>query len=96
MTKEERYLYDRHIESLRNEEEAITEAEIKGIEKGFSDGKKIGREEGRAEGREQGRTEQLVESIKNLISGGFGFDKAVEVLKVPAAQIPELRRLFFH
>ena len=52
-----------------------------------------GRAEGRAEGREQGRTEQLIESIKNLISAGFDFDKAVEVLKVPADQIPELRRL---
>ena len=91
MTKEERYLYDRHIESLRNEEEAITEAEIKGIEKGFNKGEKFGLEKGRAEGR----TEQLVESIKNLISSGFDFDKAVEVLKIPADQIMELRRLVF-
>ena len=91
MTKEERYLYDRHIESLRNEEEAITEAEIKGIEKGFDKGEKFGLEKGRAEGR----TEQLVESIKKFISKGFDFDEVVKILEVPADQIPELRRLVF-
>ena len=31
--------------------------------------------------------------IKNLISSGFDFDKAVEVLKIPADQIMELRLL---
>ena len=44
-------------------------------------------------GRAEGRTEQLVESIKNLISAGFDFDKAVKILKVPTNQIPELKRL---
>jgi predicted transposase YdaD len=62
---------------------------------GFSDGKEEGRAEGRAEGIEQGRTEQLVESIKNLMSAGFDYEKAVEILKVPAEQIDELRQLIF-
>ena len=74
-----------------------------GEEIGFLKGEKIGIERGRAEGEkigieigiEKGRTEQLVESIKNLISGGFDFDKAVEVLKIPADQIDGLRRLVF-
>jgi hydroxymethylpyrimidine/phosphomethylpyrimidine kinase len=56
-----------------------------------AEGEKIGIEKG----VEKGRIEQLVESIKNLISSGFDFDKAVEVLKVPADQIDGLRRLIF-
>ena len=68
---------------------------IKGREEGRAEGIEQGREEGRAEGIEQGRTEQLVESIKNLMSAGFDFEKAVEMLKVPAEQIDELRRLIF-
>ena len=60
-----------------------------GEEIGFLKGEKKGIEKG----IQKGRTEQLVESIKNLISSGFDFDKAVEVLKIPADQISELRLL---
>ena len=66
-----------------------------GEEIGFLKGEKKGIEKGLEKGRAEGRTEQLVESIKNLISSGFDFDKAVEVLKIPADQIMELRRLVF-
>lgn len=59
---------------------------------GFDEGEKIGIEKG----IEKGRAEQLVESIKNLMSSGFDFDNAVKMLKVPANQIPELRRLIFN
>ena len=79
------------------EEIGFLRGEKKGIEKGRAEGKKIGIEKGiekgLEKGRAEGRTEQLVESIKNLISSGFDFDKAVEVLKIPADQIMELRRL---
>jgi predicted transposase/invertase (TIGR01784 family) len=72
----------------------------KGEKIGMEKGEKIGLEKGRAEGEqigiEKGRTEQLVESIKNLISAGFDFDKAVEMLKVLSDQIPELKRLVFN
>jgi flagellar biosynthesis/type III secretory pathway protein FliH len=70
---------------------AMNDAESKGFKKGKKEGEKIGIEKGRAEGR----TEQLVESIKNLISGGFDFDRAIEMLKVPADQISELKCLVF-
>jgi len=59
---------------------------------GRAEGEKIGIEKG----IEKGRAEQLVESIKNIMSSGFDFDNAVKMLKVPAYQIPELRRLIFN
>ena len=77
------------------EEIGFLKGEKKGIEKGRAEGEKIGIEKGLEKGRAEGRTEQLVESIKNLISSGFAFDKAVEVLKIPIDQISELRRLVF-
>ena len=70
------------------------------MEREREEGREEGRAEGRAEGEklgiEKGRAEQLVESIKNIMSSGFDFDNAVKMLKVPANQIPELRRLIFN
>nr|MCR4558701.1 hypothetical protein [Bacteroidales bacterium] len=54
-----------------------------------------GRLEGEKIGIEKGRAEQLVESIKNIMSSGFDFDNAVKMLKIPADQIPELKRLIY-
>lgn len=51
--------------------------------------KKREREEGRAEGKAQ----QLLENIKNLMSAGFDFNKVVEMLKIPAEKIDELREM---
>jgi flagellar biosynthesis/type III secretory pathway protein FliH len=59
--------------------------------------KKREREEGRAEGMAQGRAEgmaqQLLENVRNLISAGFDFNKVVEMLKIPAEKIDELREM---
>jgi flagellar biosynthesis/type III secretory pathway protein FliH len=101
MTEAERNTYLRHLEAMQNEKSATqysyasgkVDGRIEGIAEGRAEGEKIGIEKGRAEGLQQGRTEQLVESIKNLISNGFDFDKAVEVLRVSADQIQELRRM---
>ena len=101
---EEYTAYEESLHSLWDITNAMNDAESKGFNKGKKEGEEIGFERGRAEGieqgrtecLEQGRTEQLVESIKNLMSSGFDFDKAVEALKVPLDQIPELRHLIFN
>ena len=103
-TPEEYTAYEESLHSLWDITNAMNDAESKGFNKGKKEGEEIGFERGRAEGieqgrtecLEQGRTEQLVESIKNLMSSGFDFDKAVEALKVPLDQIPELRHLIFN
>ena len=37
--------------------------------------------------------QQLLENIKNLMSAGFDFNKVVEMLKIPAEKIDELREM---
>ena len=83
--------YNLYWLNVSTEKSSLERERMEGREEGRAEGEKIGIEKGRAEGR----TEQLVESIKNLMSNGFDFDKAVEVLKVPDGQISELRRLIF-
>ena len=99
MTREQQWQYDSSFHNYISYYGQLATKLREGKEIGFIEGETKGREEGRAEGRaegiEQGRTEQLVESIKNLMSAGFDFEKAVEMLKVPADQIAELRRLVF-
>ena len=99
MTREQQWAYDSSYHNYVSYYGQLATKLREGKEIGFIEGETKGRAEGLAEGekkgREQGRTEQLIESIKNLISAGFDFDKAVEVLKVPADQIPELHRLIF-
>ena len=55
--------------------------------------KKRERAEGRAEGMAQGMAQQLLENVRNLISAGFDFNKVVEMLKIPAEKIDELREM---
>ena len=99
LTREQQWQYDSSFHNYISYYGQLATKLREGKEIGFIEGETKGREEGRAEGRaegiEQGRTEQLVESIKNLMSAGFDFEKAVEMLKVPADQIAELRRLVF-
>ena len=45
------------------------------------------------EGRAEGMAQQLLENIKNLMSAGFDFNKVVEMLKIPAEKIDELREM---
>ncbi|MCR4560994.1 MAG: hypothetical protein K5685_13035, partial [Bacteroidales bacterium] len=103
MTREQQWQYDSSFHNYISYYGQLATKLREGKEIGFIEGETKGREEGRAEGIEQGRaegieqgrTEQLVESIKNLMSAGFDFEKAVEMLKVPDEQIDELRRLVF-
>ena len=87
LSKEDRQIYKRYLEGLSLAMSLDDSSRTEGYHDGFGAGQELGRAEG--------RTEQLVESTKNLISAGFDFDKAVEMLKVPTNQIPELRRLVF-
>ncbi|MBQ3688708.1 MAG: hypothetical protein II937_02455, partial [Bacteroidales bacterium] len=104
LTQEEILGYDRYWDAISTAKTLASGKYDAGLKKGRAEGRaegrlegeKIGIEKGRAEGIEQGRTEQLVESIKNLMSSGFDFDKAVEALKVPLDQIHELRHLIFN
>ncbi|MBQ3688432.1 MAG: hypothetical protein II937_01035 [Bacteroidales bacterium] len=96
LSEEDRKIYKRYLEGLSLAMSLDDSSRYEGYYDGFGAGREEGRAEGRAEGIEQGRTEQLVESTKNLMSAGFDFDKAVETLKAPADQIPELRHLIFN
>ncbi len=87
LSEEDRKAYFRYLESLSLSQSVLWSSRVLG----FDEGEKIGRQKGRAEGR----AEQLVESIKNIMSSGFDFDNAVKMLKVPANQIHELRKLIF-
>ena len=88
LSEEDRKAYFRYLESLSLSQSVLWSSRVLG----FDEGEKIGIEKG----IEKGRAEQLVESIKNIMSSGFDFDNAVKMLKVPANQIPELRRLIFN
>ncbi|MBQ3657660.1 MAG: hypothetical protein II956_12570, partial [Bacteroidales bacterium] len=91
LSEEDRKAYFRYMDSLSLSKSVLWSSRVLG----YDEGEKAGIVKGRAEGRAEGRSEQLVESIKNLISAGFDFDKAVEMLKVPFDQIPELRGMVF-
>ena len=62
MSKEERLRYDRHIESLANEKEAINESR----EEGWLEGLAEGIEKGMAEGIEKGIRQAKLETARNL------------------------------
>ena len=96
LTQEEILGYDMYWDAVSTAKTLASGKFKDGMDIGLEKGEKIGLVKGRAEGRAEGRTEQLVESIKNLISAGFDFDKAVEMLKVLSDQIPELKRLVFN
>ena len=92
LSEEDRKAYFRYLDSLSLSKSVLWSSHVIG----FDEGEKVGLAKGRAEGRAEGRTEQLVENIKNLMSAGFDFDKAIEVLKVSTDQIEELRRLIIN
>ena len=66
MSKEEQLRYDRRLESLVNEKEAMFESEIRGEERGYKKGEKVGKQIGRAEGR----AEAMLETARNLKASG--------------------------
>jgi predicted transposase/invertase (TIGR01784 family) len=98
MTPEEKYRYNRHMESLANEKEAIDEAEIRGIEQGFDKGEKKGRAEGRAEGekigiekgRAEGEKQKAFEIAKSMKSDGFPIENIIKYSGLTAAEIESL------
>lgn len=61
--------------------------------KGREEGREEGRAEGLSQGMAQGMAQQLLENVRNLMSSGFDFDKAVELLKIPADKIDALREM---
>ena len=66
MSKEERLRYDRHIESLANEKEAINEAEIRSREEGKQEGWQKGMAEGIEKGMAEGARQAKLETARNL------------------------------
>ena len=81
--------YDESLDNYLVYINAMDYREKTGYEKGVDKG----REEGRAEGMAQGMAQQLLENVRNLISAGFDFNKVVEMLKIPAEKIDELREM---
>jgi predicted transposase/invertase (TIGR01784 family) len=62
------------------------------LERGRKEGEEIGIEKGREEGREEGRMLEKIEALKNLIAGtDFSFDKAADILKIPAEEREKYR-----
>ena len=91
MTNEERARYDRHWMSLRNEEEAIEEAEIGGLEKGWNNGRAEGLAEGRAEGLAEGFAEgerkAKIETARTAKSMGLPIDQIAQLTGLTPSEI---------
>lgn len=89
--------YDESLDNYLFYVNAMDYREKTGYEKGMAQGVLTGRAEGmaqgRAEGMAQGMAQQLLENVRNLISAGFDFNKVVEMLKIPAEKIDELREM---
>ena len=88
--------YNQYWLNISTKKSAMERERTEGLAEGRAEGREEGEKIGIEKGIEKGRAEQLVESIKNIMSSGFDFDNAVKMLKVPADQIPELRRLIFN
>ena len=78
MTAEERFSYDRHMESLSNEEEAISEAKIEGEIKGV------------AKGVAKGRAEAILETARNLKAVGVDINIIVQATGLDPNEILKL------
>ena len=80
MSKEDQLRYDRRLESLSNEKEAMRESEIQGIEKGEKIGIKKGRAEGEKIGLEKGEKIGLEKGEKIGIEKGVK-QKAIDMAR---------------
>ena len=75
MSKEDQLRYDRRLESLSNEKEAMRESEIQGIEKGekigLEKGEKIGLEKGEKIGIKKGVKQKAIDMARKLKAKGL-------------------------
>ena len=90
MTDEERYNYDRHIESLSNEEEAICEARIEGQEEGEAKGLAKGLAKGREEGREEGVKQEKIAIARAMKQHGDDIDYIAAITGLTLNEISKL------
>ncbi len=103
MTKEERVLYERHIDHLRSARGAIKDSRLEGMwegeAKGHAEGLEEGLAKGRAEGEAKGKAEGLAEGLaegeakaklamaKSLLEQGVNMEIIIKTTKLTAEEI---------
>ena len=95
MSKSERISYERHLDSIRNEKEAIwtaeTDAFINGRTQGIEEGRAKGIEEGRAEGIAEGEHSKSLDIARRLKSKGVMTD--AEIAEMTGLSVDEVAKI---
>ena len=95
MSKSERISYERHLDSIRNEKEAIltaeTDAFINGRTQGIEEGRAEGIEKGRAEGIAEGEHSKSLDIARRLKSKGVMTD--AEIAEMTGLSVDEVAKI---
>jgi len=100
MTEEERHAYEKHLDALRYQKNALDtakeEGRVEGIaigeEKGRAEGIAIGEEKGKAEGRAEGDRSRQLSTARNLLAMGvLSFEQIARATGLSADDIERLR-----
>lgn len=95
MSKSERISYERHLDSIRNEKEAIltaeTDAFINGRTQGIEEGRAEGIEKGRAEGIAEGEHSKSLDIARRLKSKGVMTD--AEIAEMTGLAVDEVAKI---
>lgn len=96
LTKDERELYNNHLDFLRIEKGAFMkrfmEGESKGKAEGRAEGRAEGLAEGLAEGEAKGKAEEKIEIARNLLKKGMGKIDISSVTGLSLLEIEELNK----
>lgn len=85
--EDERFLYEKRLESIIELNSSIDGGFKRGVEKGIEQGVKRGREEG----REQGREETSLQIAKNLLKAGMDIDTICSATQLPREEVERLK-----
>lgn len=78
MTPEERYSYERHLDAIENETDAISTAKTEGIAEGI------------AEGREEGAKQQAVATARKMKLRGYSIDVIADITNLTPEEIAKI------
>lgn len=90
MSERERRAYERHLDSVNYENDALDTARKEGIEEGRKEGIEEGRKEGIEAGREEGRKEATLQVAKNMLQQGLDISIIAAATGLPEDEIRSL------
>lgn len=90
MSPEERYSYDKHLESIEFETDAMANAKTEGEKKGHAKGLAEGKEIGRAEGLAEGERNAILATARSMKSENIPLDLIARITHLTPDEIEKL------